>query len=45
MGGNKEFKKASDTILKSIQDMDMPEVEYFMEKFVPSFSLTLDEMD
>jgi 5'-deoxynucleotidase len=43
--GNKEFKKASETILKSIQELKMPEVKYFMENFMNSFSLTLDELD
>lgn len=43
--GNSEFKKAGDSILKSIMAIDLPEVRYFMENFIPSFSLTLDEMD
>lgn len=43
--GNKEFKKASETILKTINDIKLPEVTYFMENFIPSFFLTLDEMD
>lgn len=43
--GNKEFKKASETILKTIQELKMPEVEYFMDHFMQSFSLTLDELD
>lgn len=43
--GNKEFNKASDTIYKSIMEIDLPEVRYFMENFMPSFFLTLDEME
>lgn len=43
--GNKEFKKASDTILKSVSEINLPEVRYFMDNFIPSFSLTLDELD
>lgn len=43
--GNREFKKASDTILKSIEDIELPEVKYFMDKFMPSFSLSLDELE
>ncbi|HEX9060054.1 MAG TPA: 5'-deoxynucleotidase [Clostridia bacterium] len=43
--GNREFKKAGQAILKSIKQIDLPEVKYFMEKFTPSFSLTLDELD
>lgn len=43
--GNSEFKKAGESILKSIFNIDLPEVRYFMENFIPSFSLTLDELD
>lgn len=43
--GNKEFKKASETILASIKEIKIPEVEYFMTNFINSFSLTLDELD
>lgn len=43
--GNREFKKASESILKSINEIGSPEVLYFMEHFVPSFSLTLDELE
>ncbi|MGI6777721.1 MAG: 5'-deoxynucleotidase [Acetivibrionales bacterium] len=43
--GNSEFKKASDSIYKSIKDIDLPEVKYFMDNFIPSYSLTLDELD
>ncbi len=43
--GNNEFKKARETILQSILEIDLPEVGYFMEKFIPSFNLSLDEID
>lgn len=43
--GNREFKKAGDAILKSIQKIERPEVRYFIEHLLPSFKLTLDEMD
>ena len=43
--GNREFKKASESILKSVIDSDLPEVKYFMDNFIPSFYLTLDEQD
>ena len=39
--GNSEFEKAKNAIEKTIQNMDRPEVNYFMETFVPSFELTL----
>lgn len=43
--GNQEFSKAKQAIAKNLADMDGPEVKYFMEKFVPSFKLTLDELN
>lgn len=41
--GNNEFSSARKTITKAIEELDMPEVEVFMQEFMPSFSLTLDE--
>lgn len=43
--GNMEFKKASESIYKTIVEIGTPEVEYFLNIFVPSFSLTLDELE
>ncbi len=43
--GNREFAKASDSIIQSVRDMDLPEADYFVEKFLPAYTLTLDEMD
>ncbi|MCL2151503.1 MAG: 5'-deoxynucleotidase [Oscillospiraceae bacterium] len=43
--GNHEFQLAADQTLKKLAAMEMPEVEYFMEHFIPSFKLTLDELD
>lgn len=43
--GNREFKKARESIYKTIMEIDLPEVRYFMESFIPSFSLTLDELE
>ena len=42
--GNKEFEIAKKTLLASVTENAAPETIYFMEHFVPSFSLTLDEM-
>ncbi len=42
--GNKEFSQAQRSIYQEIVKMQLPEVEYFMETFAPSFDLTLDEM-
>ena len=41
--GNSDFNKAVDATLSKIQEMSMPEVDFFMEKFIPPYKLTLDE--
>ena len=41
--GNTDFEKAEISILNAIEKMDMPEVKYFMENFIPAYKLTLDE--
>lgn len=43
--GNTDFKKAEETLKKSVIDMQMEEVEYFMEHFLPSYNMTLDEIN
>ena len=43
--GNTEFVKAKKSIEADLHARNMPEVEYFFEKFIPSFSLTLDELE
>ncbi|MGI6361535.1 MAG: 5'-deoxynucleotidase [Bacillota bacterium] len=44
--GNGEFAQAEKTIKKELDKYaKMPEVEYFVDKFIPSFKLTIDEMD
>jgi len=43
--GNLEFSKAEKTIERDIARLGMPEVAYFVAQFVPSFSLTLDELN
>ena len=43
--GNKEFKKAAESIYSSITSIGLPEVNYFMENFLPSFFLSLDEIE
>lgn len=43
--GNEEFKSAEKAIKREIEKFNLPEVDYFMKVFVPSFSLTLDELD
>lgn len=43
-GGNAEFTSARAAVARQIEDLDLPEVRYFMERFAPSFELTLDEL-
>ncbi len=43
--GNKEFAKAKKTIEENLHARNMPEVEYFFTHFIPSFDLTLDELE
>lgn len=42
--GNTEFKKAAEQTLAALKDMGMEELDYFVEKFLPAFALTLDEL-
>ena len=42
--GNTEFKKAAEQTLAALKGMDMEELDWFMERFLPAFSLTLDEL-
>jgi 5'-deoxynucleotidase len=44
-GGNTEFALARESLEADIKQIDLPEVQYFVEYFVPSFSLTLDELN
>ena len=42
--GNSEFKKAAEQTMAALKDMEMEELDYFTEQFLPAFSLTLDEL-
>ena len=42
--GNHEFSKAEKALRASVEGLDLPEVRYFLDTFVPSFKLTLDEL-
>ena len=42
--GNNEFRRAADQTLLALKAFSLPEVEYFLDTFLPSFSLTLDEL-
>jgi 5'-deoxynucleotidase len=43
--GNREFNHARGGIEQKLRDLKMPEVDYFMKNFAPSFTLALDEME
>ena len=43
--GNQEFQKAKENIEGALLENPLPEVRYFMEHFMESFSLTLDELN
>lgn len=42
--GNQEFRSAEEQIRQTLEASTLPEVQYFMEHFMPSFGLTLDEL-
>lgn len=42
--GNTEFREAAAQTRRALEAYDLPEVAYFMDTFLPSFSLTLDEL-
>jgi 5'-deoxynucleotidase len=42
--GNHEFSKAEKALRASVEALELPEVRYFLETFVPSLRLTLDEL-
>ena len=42
--GNNEFREAAAQTLRALTGYGLPEVAYFLETFMASFSLTLDEL-
>ncbi|CAG9423298.1 5'-deoxynucleotidase [Providencia alcalifaciens] len=42
--GNSEFKLAKKRLEKMLEERKSPEMDYFMKTFVPSFTLSLDEI-
>ncbi len=42
--GNREFGAAEKSLRKAVDDLDLREVDCFLETFAPSFRLTLDEL-
>ena len=42
--GNREFSSAEKSTLQAIRDLNLPEADAFLEEFIESFTLTLDEI-
>ncbi len=40
--GNSEFKEALESTKNAVKSMNLPEADIFMDEFIPSFLLTLD---
>lgn len=45
LAGNTEFDSAMATLKETIDKIELPEVGIFMEEFIPSFGMTLDELN
>ncbi|RMG67613.1 MAG: 5'-deoxynucleotidase [Bacteroidetes bacterium] len=43
--GNQEFARAEQMLRQTIKDTELPEVQWFMQRFIPSMKLTLDELE
>ena len=43
--GNNEFEKACLRTREAVEAMNLPEVDYFIEHFLPGYELTLDELN
>ena len=43
--GNNEFRLAAKQTKEKLENLNLPEVDYFMANFVPAFELTLDELN
>ena len=42
--GNSEFKRAADETMAALKSLDMPEVDWFLERLGGAFQLTLDDL-
>lgn len=42
--GNREFAVAQNQIMQAIRNLNMPETDYFLTHFAPSFEKSLDEL-
>lgn len=43
--GNREFQQAAEQTLRALESYRLPELDYFIETFLPAFQLTLDELE
>ena len=43
--GNDEFKEAHDSILAKLKNLNMPEVDMFLEIYIPALGKSLDELN
>ena len=43
--GNREFEMAYHSTEKAIKELELPEADAFLEEFIPSFHLSLDEQN
>lgn len=43
--GNMEFKRAAEQTRAALEEMHLPELDWFMEHCMESFSMTLDELE
>ena len=43
--GNEEFRRAAEQTRAALEEMHLPELDYFMEHCLDSFSRTLDELE
>lgn len=43
--GNDEFKEAHDSILIKLKELNMPEVDMFIEEYIPALDKSLDQLN
>ena len=43
--GNREFEKAQASLKRILDNIDLPELKYFIDNCIDSYSLTLDELN
>ncbi len=41
--GNRDFEQAEQATLQAVRELHLQEADYFIEHFMDSYSLTLDE--